>query len=29
VSDAKWYFDRAVSIVHGNGYAFDGISLSG
>src|SRR5215813_11691166 len=25
VSDAKWYFDRAVSIVHGNGYAFDGI----
>jgi hypothetical protein len=25
VSDAKWYFDRAVSIVHGNGYAFDGV----
>ena len=23
-SDAKWYFDRAVSIAHGNGYAFDG-----
>jgi hypothetical protein len=25
VSDAIWYFDRAVSIVHGNGYAFDGV----
>ena len=25
LSDAKWYFDRAVSIAHGNGYAFDGI----
>ena len=24
MSDAKWYFDRAVSIAHGNGYAFDG-----
>jgi hypothetical protein len=23
-SDSKWYFDRAVSIAHGNGYAFDG-----
>ena len=22
--DSKWYFDRAVSIVHGDGYAFDG-----
>ena len=22
--DSKWYFDRAVSIAHGNGYAFDG-----
>ena len=24
LSDAKWYFDRAVSIAHGDGYAFDG-----
>src|SRR5262249_11159030 len=24
VSDAKWYFDRAASIVSGNGYAVDG-----
>jgi Dolichyl-phosphate-mannose-protein mannosyltransferase len=24
LSDAKWYFDRAISIAHGDGYAYDG-----